>query len=93
MLMAISCDALALKVVRGKVVVLEHTYMPGKMLFSLDSGIPLCPANTWLTWANASEANNRITYASLLAALQSQRDVEVYFNDEGPCTAVYLHVM
>ena len=52
--------AQALDVITGHVTTVEPTYLPGKVDFAMDAGDPanpaICPAGTWLWWANATQA-------------------------------------
>lgn len=72
---------------------LQPTYLPAVVTFSMTAGSSLCPAGTWLRWQNANTDNNKAVYATLLAAFTAGKGVRLYINDgDTTCTGVFLHV-
>ena len=57
----------------AKVTLVQSTYMPTTIAFTVDTGTPSCPAGTWLYWRNANTDNNKATYAKLLTARTARR--------------------
>lgn len=86
-------SANAYQIFEGKVDVLQPTYLPAIVTFSMTGGSSLCPAGTWLKWQNANTDNNKAVYATLLAAFTAGKSVRLYINDgDTTCTGVFMHV-
>jgi hypothetical protein len=84
----------AYELTNARVTVLQSTYMPAKIAFTVDTGTPSCPAGTWLFWSNSNTDNNKATYATLLAALTSGSKVTYYVNDgDTACTVLFLDIL
>jgi hypothetical protein len=89
----ISTNTFALEYIRGKVVILEPTYLPGTITFQLDNGNATCPKGRWLKWAKTEE-NNKAVYATLMAALASGKSINFIINDnDTQCKGQYLHLL
>jgi hypothetical protein len=95
LLLALSCaTSHAYEVIVGKVTLLQPTYLPGVVSFSMDAGSPSCPAGGWLKWANADTSNNKAVYATLAAAFLAGKTAKLYVNDgDTTCTGIFLHVI
>lgn len=84
--------------VEAKVVVIESTYMPTKVLFSIDTAGSTCVVGTLLQWtpkgstADEKLANVQAIFSTLLTAQASGRTIRVYGNTDG-CTVDYLHIL
>jgi hypothetical protein len=82
----------------ARVVVVEASYMPVQILFSIDVPGASCTAGTLLKWtakgstADEKIANTQAIFAMLLTAQTSGRKVRVYGNNSG-CTVDYLHIL
>ena len=88
-----SLQALALENTVARVVRLEGTFMPSFIKFQLDGGTSTCGAYSWLTWQKDGD-NNKAVYATLLAALVSNKRVELYINNgDSSCTGQYIHLV
>lgn len=78
----------------AKVTLVQSTYMPTAIAFTVDTGTPSCPAGTWLYWRNANIDNNKATYATLLAALSSGMRITYYVNNgDTGCTVLFLDIV
>jgi hypothetical protein len=89
----VTFNANSLEMITGHVKVLEPTYMPNTISFSMTVGTASCPAGTWLKW-NKSEENNKAVFSTLMAALMSGKKVNVYFLDnDTTCIGQYLHLL
>jgi hypothetical protein len=92
LLFGYSAGAQALDSWAGHVTILETTYMPTSITFTLDTGSATCPAGVWLTWSNANIDNNKAAYALLLAANVSGLKIAVFANSgDTTCTIQFLH--
>lgn len=86
-------EANALQTISGKVLLVEGTYMPGRVTFSMDAGNSTCPAGTWLTWSKTEVENNKAIYGLLMTALASGKKVNVFVNDgDTSCKGQYIHL-
>ena len=98
-LAAISMSANALTYFEGKVTLLQPTYMPNAVSFKMDAGNATCPAGQWLLFATADSTvdrvtNNKVVYATLLAALSAGKTIRFYMNDgDTGCTGTYMHIL
>ena len=76
----------------GKITALEPTYMPGYISFQMDTGNSTCPAGRWFVW-NKGQDNNKVVYATLMAALVSGKKINFIINDgDTTCTGAFLHL-
>ena len=90
----VSLNVSALQVFEGKVLVLEPTQMPNAIYFTLSTGDSVCPSGGWLIWQNPDVNNNKTLYASLLAAMISNKTVRFHRHDANTtCTGAYLHIL
>jgi hypothetical protein len=88
-----SSSANAYQVFEGRVDVLQPSYLPTVVSFTMTAGSSLCPAGNWLKWQNANTDNNKAVYATLLAAFTASKSVRLYINDgDTTCTGVLMHV-
>jgi hypothetical protein len=90
--------AQALDVITGHVTIVEPTYLPGKVDFMMDAGDPtnpaICPAGTWLWWANANNDNNAAVYAMVITAVTTGQKIQFFINaGDTTCTGVYIHLL
>lgn len=93
-LAALSTDVYALESFVGKVTVVEPTYLPTGVAFTMDTGNTACPAGTWLWWNKPDQQNNKAIYAALLAAMLTDKPVRFRINDgDAQCVGQYLHVL
>ena len=76
----------------GNVTVLEPSYMPDYLTFMINCSTPSCPVGAWRTWGQSID-NNKSIYATLLSALVSGKQVEVFYSNDGTCTPVFLHIV
>jgi hypothetical protein len=83
--------AWALDGIDARVTVLEATYMPNRITFTINVAIPGCAVGTWLSWQNADPSNNRIVYATLLTALTAKKLVRLYMKNG--CELGYIHLL
>ena len=78
----------------ARVTVVQSTYMPATIAFTVDTGTASCPAGTWLYWSNANIDNNKATYATLLTALSSRLPITYYVNNgDTGCTVLFLDIV
>ncbi len=78
----------------GKVKTLEASYMPSYITFTLDTGSAACPASKWLVWKSVDKDNNKAVYASLLAALSTNKTIRFHYADgDVNCNGVYIHFL
>ena len=90
----IATPAWAYEVTNARVTVVQSTYMPAIIAFTVDTGIPSCPAGTWLYWKNTNIDNNKATYATLLTALSSGLPITYYVNNgDTTCTVLFLDIV
>ncbi|CAK0779897.1 conserved exported hypothetical protein [Gammaproteobacteria bacterium] len=80
-----------LKAFVGTVAVLEATYMPDAISFQMNVGDDACPANSWMTY-NKNPSNNKIVYATLLAATVSGKSVQ-YWHDGTNCNGSFIYIL
>ncbi len=67
--------------------------MPGVVSFQIDKPLPSCPLGTWFTWNKGAE-NNKAIYASLLAAMNAGKRINLYINSgDTSCSGQYLHIL
>jgi hypothetical protein len=93
-LLAMSEGTWAYEAAVAHVTDLQSTYMPGNVQFQVDVGTASCPAGHWLTWANANTDNNKVTYATLLAAITSGSHILFQINDgDTSCTVVFMNII
>lgn len=92
-----SSVALAAWDATAKVVNIEPSYMPEKILFKLDVAAGDCAAGEWI-WYHGNNYNQvdsyenvKSVYAGILAASITGKRVEVHGNDH--CVAVNVHTM
>lgn len=78
----------------GKVTFLEVSYMPGTVVFRMDTGSGACPAGAILRWSKPDIENNKAVYSTLLAALASGRKIRFHFESgDAMCMGTYLHIL
>lgn len=93
-LLTICCSANAIQWIKAKVTAMEVTYMPTKLLFSLDSGNTACPAGKMMLWENASAENNKVIHSTVLAAMLAGKKVHVVINDNDTnCVVRYVYIL
>lgn len=89
-----SSSSLALESFVGKVTVVEPSYLPGVVVFQMDTGNVTCPAGAWLKWQNSEPQNNKAIYATLLTALIAGKQVRFHIDDgDTTCTGKHLHAL
>ena len=89
-----SAPSWAYEVTNAHVTLVQSTYMPTSIAFTVDTGTASCPAGTWLYWRNANIDNNKATYATLLTALSSGMPVTYYVNNgDTGCTVLFLDIL
>lgn len=87
-------SALAYQTIEGHVTLLEPTYLPTVIAFSMDAGSSVCPAGGWLRWSKSSTDNNKAVYATLLSAFTTGKRVRFYINDgDTNCMGVAMHLI
>ncbi|ACA85760.1 hypothetical protein Swoo_1472 [Shewanella woodyi ATCC 51908] len=92
-LLLLSFSVESLERITGYVKVLEPTYMPNTISFSMSAGTASCPAGSWLKWSK-TEDNNKVAFSTLMAALMSGKKINLYFLDnDTTCTAQFLHLL
>jgi len=84
-------NAFASDYVEGRVLVLEPTYMPNRVSFSISVDTPNCVAGSLLFWQNSDLSNNRAVYATLLTAITAKKIVRVFMKDG--CEVGYIHLL
>lgn len=83
--------------VAGRVKVVEGTYVPDSVTFSIDAAAGNCPAGTWLTWTPASSDpatrrdNVKAVYALLLTAKPTGGTVTIFGSNNG-CKVEFIHL-
>lgn len=93
-LMTIFGTANAFQEIKGKVKLIEATYMPGRIMFQMEVGNAACPANTWLKWENANQENNKVVLSFLMTALVSGKKVAFLINDnDTTCTGRFFYLV
>ena len=94
LLLMTCCSANAIQWIKAKVTAMEVTYMPTKLLFSLDSGNTACPAGKMMSWENASAENNKVIHSTILAAMLAGKKVHVVINDnDANCIVRYVYIL
>lgn len=84
----------ALETIRGRVTIVEPTYLPLVVYFQMDTGNATCPLGTWLKWQNSDAQNNRAVYATLMTALMAGKQVNFIIDDgDSTCTGRYIHLL
>jgi hypothetical protein len=92
-LLVFSAASSALTGITGKVTDIEGTYVPGVVVFQMDTGSSSCPTGTWLKWQKDLE-NNKAVYSMLMTALTSGRKIAFYVNDnDAACVGQYIHLL
>lgn len=92
--MIVSAHASAIEWIRGKVMSMESTYLPGEMQFVLDGGSVSCPAGKVIKWRKSDLENNKMIYSTLLAAMLSGRTIQVVVNDNDTnCVGQYIYIL
>lgn len=93
LLSIISTNTQALESFSGKIVRIEATYMPNNIQFTLDSGNSSCPAGKTIVWQKEPE-NNKVIYATVMAALISGTKVLVYINNgDTSCLGQFIYIL
>jgi hypothetical protein len=94
LLLTACCSANAIQWIKAKVTAVEVTYMPAKLLFSLDSGNTACPAGKMMLWENASAENNKIIHSTVLAAMLAGKKLNIVINDNDTnCVVRYVYIL
>lgn len=81
----------------GKVTAIEATYIPGRVVFSLDTGVSGCPAGSFLGWAAKGDteaakiANAQGVLSTLLTAKVAGQTIRVYVST-GDCSVDFIHM-
>lgn len=84
----------AIQEIKGKVKLIEATYMPGRVMFIMDTGNAACPAGSWLKWENANQENNKIVVSFLMTSLASGKKVAFLINDnDTTCTGRFFYLV
>ncbi|SMF24248.1 hypothetical protein SAMN02745866_01572 [Alteromonadaceae bacterium Bs31] len=92
--MVCASKAWSLEVIVGKVTLIEATYLPQLITFTLDSGSENCPAGAWIRWEKESTENNLAVYSTLLAALLSGNKVRAHIEaGDTKCMVQYIHLL
>lgn len=92
-LLLASGSASALQMIRGNVREIEVTYMPARIQFTLSEGNTACPKGKTLVWANSSQDNNKVVYATLVSALVGGKKVNFYVDDnDQTCTGKFIYI-
>lgn len=84
--------------IEGHVTLIEPTYVPGQINFSLDVGANGCAAGSWLHWnvrgtTEASQiANDQAILSALMAAYTSGKKVRVFGNASN-CGIDFIHMI
>ncbi|TVZ41915.1 hypothetical protein P886_1266 [Alteromonadaceae bacterium 2753L.S.0a.02] len=90
----VALDSTALEEIRGKIKVLEPTYLPASIRFHMDSGSPSCPAGHALDYSKSDTDNNLAVYSTLLAAFVGDQTVRIYIEDgDTTCMGKYVHIL
>lgn len=90
----IAPSAYAYQTIEGHVTLLEPTYLPTTVAFSMDAGSSVCPAGGWLRWSKSSTDNNKAAYATLLSAFTTGKRIRFYINDgDTNCMGVAMHLI
>src|SRR5690242_8958810 len=92
---SLSTSVHAYQTLEGHVTLVEPTYMPTTIQFSMDSGSSLCPVGAWLRWSTPNNTDrNKVVYATLVAAFTSGNRIRLYINDgDTTCTGVAMHLI
>lgn len=91
LMMFCALPAHALQVFDGHITVLESTYMPARISFTMDVDTA-CLAGQWLFWSDT--ASSQATYSTMLAALLANKKVRVHFEDtDTTCTVKFFHIL
>ncbi len=91
--------AYSYEVLQGSVGILQPTYMPDVVSFTLvpdgvvrNFGSASCPLGTWLQWKNPVHSNNQTVYDSLLSAKRNGNLVRLYVAEgDRTCTGLFIH--
>lgn len=90
----VSVSSNALEWIKGKVTSIESTYLPGRIAFVLDSGSVSCPAGKVLFWQKTDAENNKVVYSTILAAMLSNKTVQLVINDgDTNCVGQYIYIL
>lgn len=91
--MVVCSAANAVQEIKGKIKLIEATYMPSKITLIMDTGNSACPAGTWLKWENSSQENNKAVLSILMAAMLSGKKISFLINDnDTSCVGRYLYI-
>ncbi len=86
-------NVFALQWIKGKVTSIEVTYLPARLVFSMDSGNVACPSGKMLSWQKESWDNNKIVHSTVLAAMLSGKQISFVINDnDSACIGQYLYI-
>ncbi len=84
--------------IETRVQVIETTYMPGRVVFTVDSNAGSCAAGAWLVFfaRGATEAeriaSTQAMLAGLMTARAANRPVRLYGFNDG-CVVNYIHLL
>lgn len=93
-LVFVAKNASALEQIKGKVTLLEPSYLPGVITFRMDTGSTSCPAGKWLKWQKSEPENNKAVYSTLMAALMADKTIRFYINDgDTNCIGQAVHLI
>ena len=85
-------------VIETTVSVLEPSYVPTSIAFSVNAAGGSCAQGAWLSWnAQGADqpskiANIQAVYATLLSAKLSGKTIRIYGNNSG-CTIDHIHII
>ncbi len=92
--MMICGAASAIQEIKGKVKLIEATFMPGRIKFTMDTGNTACPTGAWLKWENANQENNKVVLSFLMTSLVSGKKVAFFIDDnDTTCTGRFFHLV
>jgi hypothetical protein len=93
-LLTVCGSANAIQWIKAKVNAIEVTYMPNKLMFSLDSGNATCPAGKMMVWENNSADNNKAVHSTVLAAMLAQKKLHVVIDDNDTnCVVRFIYIL
>lgn len=78
--------------------VVEPSYMPDRVVFSVSSSVGSCPVGSWLTWQSkgptdaAKAANAQAVLSVLMTAMLAHRQVRIYGMNSG-CKVEHMHLL
>lgn len=91
-----SSIAVADEEIHGKVTAVSASFLPGAVLFRLDNGTALCPAEEWIMWENMYQANVQAVFSTVSMALTANRNVYVMADKPDlsqPCKGLYIDLL